>query len=71
VEHEERPQQLTAAQVADELGCSIEDVRRLIRDGELPTLACGIRPGLVPRREVEAYTRRVGAGRAPGHDPAA
>lgn len=64
MDDEERPQQLTAAQVADELGCSVEDVRGLIRDGELQTLACGIRPGLVPRREVEAYTRRLRAGRS-------
>jgi excisionase family DNA binding protein len=64
VDDEERPQQLTAAQVADELGCSVEDVRGLIRDGELQTLACGIRPGLVPRREVEAYIRRLRAGRS-------
>jgi excisionase family DNA binding protein len=54
----EKPQQLTAQQVADELGCSLDDVRGLIRDGELQTLACGIRPGLVPRREVDAYARR-------------
>lgn len=52
------PQQLTAEQVAEELGCSVDDVRGLIRAGELQTLACGIRPGLVPRREVEAYARR-------------
>lgn len=63
MESEEQAQQLTAAQVADELGCSIDDVRGLIGAGELQTLACGIRPGLVPRREVDAYRRRVEAGR--------
>ena len=58
-----QPQQLTAEQVAEELGCSVDDVRGLIRAGELQTLACGIRPGLVPRREVDAYARRVRSGR--------
>jgi excisionase family DNA binding protein len=59
VANEAEPQQLTAQQVADELGCSLDDVRGLIREGELQTLACGIRPGLVPRREVDAYVRRL------------
>jgi excisionase family DNA binding protein len=56
--------QLTAQQAADELGCSLEDVRELIQAGELQTLACGIRPGLIPRREVEAYARRLRSGLA-------
>jgi hypothetical protein len=34
-------------------------VRVLIREGELRTVACGIRPGLVPRRELDAYRRRL------------
>jgi hypothetical protein len=34
-------------------------VRALIREGELQTVACGIRPGLVPRRELDAYRRRL------------
>lgn len=54
-------EQLTVKEIAAELGCAEEDVRELIRQGELQTLACGIRPGLVPRREVEAYQRRVRA----------
>jgi excisionase family DNA binding protein len=57
-----QPEQLTAQQVADELECSVEDVRGLIRAGELQTLACGVRPGLVPRREVDAYARRRSRG---------
>lgn len=68
MESEELPQQLTATQVADELGCSVDEVRGLIEDGELQTLACGIRPGLVPRREVDAYLRRADAARRPGPD---
>jgi excisionase family DNA binding protein len=64
VERDERPQQLTAAQVAEELGCSVDEVRGLIKEGELQTLACGIRPGLVPRREVDAYVRRAAAASA-------
>ncbi|HVW87916.1 MAG TPA: hypothetical protein VHC01_00490 [Gaiellaceae bacterium] len=39
-------------------------MRDLIRAGELQTLACGIRPGLIPRREVEAYARRLRSGLA-------
>jgi excisionase family DNA binding protein len=49
---------LTAQEIAAELGCAEEDVRGLIRDGELKTVACGIRPGLVPRHELDAYQRR-------------
>jgi excisionase family DNA binding protein len=45
-------------EVAAELGCSEDDVRALIRAGELRTVACGIRPGRVPRHEVDAYLRR-------------
>jgi excisionase family DNA binding protein len=46
-------------EVAAELGCSEDDVRGLIRDGELQTVACGIRPGLVPRHELDVYLRRL------------
>jgi excisionase family DNA binding protein len=46
-------------QLAVELRCTADDVRELIRAGELRTVACGIRPGLVPRRELDAYRRRV------------
>jgi excisionase family DNA binding protein len=45
--------------LAAELRCPEDDVRALIRQGELRTVACGIRPGLVPRRELDAYRRRV------------
>lgn len=34
-------------------------MRALIREGQLGTVACGIRPGLVPRRELDAYRRRL------------
>jgi len=52
---------LTVQQIADELGCAEEEVRALIREGELRTVACGIRPGLVPQHEFEAYRRRLKA----------
>jgi excisionase family DNA binding protein len=55
----DRPAPLTIREVAAELGCSEDDVRALIRDGELQTVACGIRPGLVPRHRLDAYLRRL------------
>jgi excisionase family DNA binding protein len=54
----EWPTPLTVREVAAELGCSADDVRALIRDGELQTVACGIRPGLVPRHQLDDYLRR-------------
>jgi excisionase family DNA binding protein len=54
----EWPAPLTVREVAAELRCSEEDVRSLISGGELATVACGIRPGLVPRHVLEAYLRR-------------
>jgi excisionase family DNA binding protein len=55
----EWPEPLTVRDVTAELGCSEDEVRALIRDGELQTVACGIRPGLVPRHELDAYLRRL------------
>jgi excisionase family DNA binding protein len=55
------PAPLTVGEVAAELGCSEDDVRALIREGELQTVACGIRPGLVPRHQLDAYVRRRSA----------
>jgi len=55
----EWPAPLTVPEVADELGCSEDDVRALIRDDELRTVACGIRPGLVPRHQLDDYLRRL------------
>ena len=55
----EWPAPLTVSEVAAELGCSEDDVRALIREGELKTVACGIRPGLVPRHIFDAYVRRL------------
>ena len=52
------PEPLTVSEVAVELGCSVEEVRALIREGELRTVACGIRPGLVPRHQLDDYLRR-------------
>jgi excisionase family DNA binding protein len=52
------PAPLTVREISAELRCSEDEVRALIRDGELKTVACGIRPGLVPRHEVDAYLRR-------------
>jgi excisionase family DNA binding protein len=54
----EWPAPLTVREVAAELGCSEDDVRALIRAGELQTVACGIRPGLVPRHQLDDYLRR-------------
>ncbi len=53
------PAPLTVHEVSAELRCSEEEVRALIRKGELRTVACGIRPGLVPRHEFDAYVRRL------------
>ena len=55
----ERPAPLSVGEVSAELGCSEDEVRALIREGELRTVACGIRPGLVPRHEFDAYVRRL------------
>lgn len=54
----DRPAPLTVREISAELGCSEEEVRALIREGELRTVACGIRPGLVPRHEFDDYLRR-------------
>jgi excisionase family DNA binding protein len=54
----DRPEPLTVRDVAAELGRSEEEVRALIRDGELTTVACGVRPGLVPRHQLDDYKRR-------------
>ena len=53
-----RPEPLTVDEVAVELRCSVDEVRGLIREGELQTVACGIRPGLVPRHQLDDYLRR-------------
>jgi excisionase family DNA binding protein len=52
------PAPLTIPEVAAELRCDDDDVRALIRAGELRTVACGVRPGLVPRHQLEDYLRR-------------
>jgi excisionase family DNA binding protein len=49
---------MTVSDVAAELRCTEDEVRALVREGELRTVACGIRPGLVPRHEFEDYLRR-------------
>jgi excisionase family DNA binding protein len=54
----DRPAPLTVREISAELGCSEDEVRVLIREGELQTVACGIRPGLVPRHELDDYLRR-------------
>jgi len=53
-----RPESLTVDEASRELRCSVDEVRALIREGELRTVACGIRPGLVPRHELDDYMRR-------------
>lgn len=52
------PEPLSPLEVSAELDCSEDEVRALIRAGELKTVACGIRPGLVPRHELDDYLRR-------------
>jgi excisionase family DNA binding protein len=52
------PKPLSVREVSAELGCPEDEVRALIREGELKTVACGIRPGLVPRHELDDYLRR-------------
>jgi excisionase family DNA binding protein len=52
------PAPLTVGEASAELRCSEDEVRTLIRDGELRTVACGIRPGLIPRHELDDYLRR-------------
>jgi excisionase family DNA binding protein len=52
------PAPLTVREVSAELGRSEDEIRALIRDGELRTVACGIRPRLVPRHELDDYLRR-------------
>jgi excisionase family DNA binding protein len=59
------PAPLTVREVSAELHCSEDEVRALIRDGELRTVACGIRPGLVPRHALDDYLRRSGQRREP------
>lgn len=54
----ERSEPLTIEQAAAELGCGEDDVRALIREGELQTVACGVRPGLIPRHRFDDYRRR-------------
>lgn len=54
----DRPAPLSVREIAAELECSEDEVRALIRAGELRTVACGIRPGLVPRHEFDDYVRR-------------
>ena len=53
------PAPLTVREISAELRCTEDEVRGLIREGELRTVACGIRPGLVPRHEFDAYVRRL------------
>jgi len=55
----ELPAPLTIRDVSAELACSEEEVRALIREGELKTVACGLRPSLVPRHELDDYLRRL------------
>ena len=52
------PAPLTISEVAAEISCSEDEVRALIREGELQTVACGVRPGLVPRHRLDEYLRR-------------
>jgi excisionase family DNA binding protein len=52
------PAPLTVREVSAELRCTEDEVRALIREGELTTVACGIRPGLVPRHQLDDYLRR-------------
>ncbi|MDX6480515.1 MAG: Helix-turn-helix domain [Gaiellaceae bacterium] len=62
----ERPAPLTVRDVSAELGCSEDEVRALIRAGEIKTVACGLRPSLVPRHELDDYLRRQRVKRSTG-----
>jgi len=59
---------LTVQELALELEYSEDDVSALIRAGELRTVACGIRPGRVPRHELDAYRRRLRTVAEPASD---
>ncbi|HEY3551317.1 MAG TPA: hypothetical protein VGK69_09740 [Gaiellaceae bacterium] len=61
------PAPLTVREISVELRCTEDEVRGLIRHGELRTVACGIRPGLVPRHEFDAYVRRLEHRRRDSH----
>jgi excisionase family DNA binding protein len=65
------PAPLTVREVAAELGCSEDEVRSLISDGELNTVACGIRPGLIPRHVLDDYLRRRGRRLSESYRPSA
>jgi excisionase family DNA binding protein len=65
----DRPAPLTVREIAVELDCSEDEVRALIRHGELQTVACGIRPGLVPRHEFDDYLRRHRRRLSDSHAP--
>lgn len=54
----DRPAPLSVSEVSDELRCSEDDVRALIKSGELTTVSCGLRPSLVPRHQLDDYLRR-------------
>ena len=64
------PEPLTVSDVAVELRCSVDEVRALIRAGELQTVSCGIRPSLVPRHQLDDYLRRSGSSRSDDDAPA-
>ncbi|HEY2778274.1 MAG TPA: helix-turn-helix domain-containing protein [Gaiellaceae bacterium] len=61
---------MTVQELAAELECSVDEVRALIRAGELRTVSCGIRPGRVPRHELDAYVRRRQFARGPSGNAA-
>ena len=63
----ELPAPLTVHDVSAELGCSEDEVRALIREGELQTVACGLRPSLVPRHQLDDYLRRLQVKRKAAH----
>ena len=67
----DRPAPLTIGEVAVELDCSEDEVRALIREGELETVACGVRPGLVPRHRLDDYLRRQRRQREASAGPSA
>src|SRR5262249_35809049 len=54
----DRPAPLTVREAAAALCCAQDAGRGLIREGELRTGACGVRPGRIPRQIRDAYLRR-------------
>jgi excisionase family DNA binding protein len=56
---------LVIEEVADELGCTEQEVRKVIEARKLPALKFGEREMVVPRWCLDAYKRRISGGSVP------